>query len=78
MLACGARAVVSDIPAHRELKTRFGDLLTVVPVTVPAKDLANAIDSAAHAESNDPPVVPSWADVALETRKTYEQVLDGA
>ena len=77
-LACGARVVASDIPAHRELRTRYGNLLTLVPVTVSAKELARAIDSAADTGANEPSIVPSWADVADQTRKTYQQVLDSA
>jgi glycosyltransferase involved in cell wall biosynthesis len=78
LLACGARVVVSDIPAHRELKARFGEALTVVPLMTPAPELAATIEAAAKAELSTPPVVPNWTDVAKETRDVYEEVLAGA
>jgi hypothetical protein len=74
-LACGARVVVSDIPAHRDLKARFGDWLTVVPLTAPAPELAVEIEAAAEAEPDAPPAVPTWTAVAKATRGVYEEAL---
>jgi glycosyltransferase involved in cell wall biosynthesis len=76
MLACGARVVVSDIPAHRDLKARFGEWLTVVPLATPAPELAAKIEAAAKADSVTPPAVPTWTDVAEATRGVYQRVLD--
>ena len=78
MLACGARVVVSDIPAHRDLKARFGEWLTVVALATPAPELAAKIEAAANADSATPPAVPTWTDVAEATRGVYQRVLDGA
>ena len=74
MLACGARVVVSDIPAHRDLKARFGDSLTLVSPATPASQLALRIMAAAEAKL-DVPLVPTWAEVAATTRSVYEEAL---
>lgn len=78
MLASGARVVVSDIPAHRDLKARFGDWLTLVPLTTTAPELAVEIKAAAEAEPDGPPAVPTWTAVTEATRRVYEEVLRGA
>lgn len=75
VLACGSRAVVSDIPAHRDMKARFGDLLSVVPLTATIPELAAEIEMAARAEPDRPPMVPTWKAVAEATRGIYEEAL---
>ena len=40
LLACGARVVASDIPAHREVNDRVGGVLTIVPRRCQSPELA--------------------------------------
>ena len=76
LLACGARVVASDLPAHRELNELVGGALSIVPICRPApQDLATAIVEAAQA----PPVgdlrIPSWDEVTEATRAVYGEVV---
>jgi glycosyltransferase involved in cell wall biosynthesis len=75
-LACGARVVLSDIPAHRDLQARFGDAITVVPDGASASDLASSIEKAASSGAQLAAAVPTWTDVAAATRAVYEAVID--
>ena len=49
LLACGARVVASDLPAHRELNELVGGALSIVPLGVRPQELATAILEAAQA-----------------------------
>jgi glycosyltransferase involved in cell wall biosynthesis len=75
LLACGARVVASDIPAHRNLKDHFGDWITVVPITASSQLLASEIEAAAESDRHGAPDVPTWESVTAQTRLVYEGVL---
>ena len=79
-LAAGARAVTSDIPAHRELAERMPPgAVTLVPPGSGPERLAEALSRAAQADGPPrPPEVPSWDDVARATLEAYEEVVGGA
>jgi glycosyltransferase involved in cell wall biosynthesis len=76
-LAAGARAVVSDIPAHRELAQRMPPgAVTLVPLESGPERLAEALLWAAQADAPPQPFkVHSWDDVATATLKLYQEVV---
>jgi glycosyltransferase involved in cell wall biosynthesis len=76
-LAGGARAVVSDIPAHREIAARLpAGAVTLVPVGAPPERAAEALRAAiaptARLGSLD---LPSWDDAAARTLELYEALV---
>ena len=79
-LAAGARAVTSDIPAHRELAERMPPgAVTLVPPASGPERLAEVLLRATQADGPPPPSeVPSWDDVARATLKAYEEVVGRA
>ena len=78
LLACGARVVASDIPAHRELRRLTRGPIWIVPLA-PAPDLlAEAIGEAASASPPADVSVPTWDEVADATRSIYAEVRPGA
>ena len=75
-LAAGARTVVSDIPAHRELAERTPPgRVTLVPFEGGSERLAEALLRATDGDASPQPFdVPSWDDVATATLELYEEV----
>ncbi len=78
LLACGARVVCSDIPAHLDLKDRTNGPIEVVPLAASAEDVSRAIKVALAAAAPQGLQVPTWDDVTGTTRGVYEQVLGSA
>lgn len=69
--AAGARVVLSDIPAHREIRDAYlTDRATLVGDPSPAT-LTAAIEAAIAAGPCDPARVPTWRDVAEATIAVY-------
>ncbi len=77
LLACGARVVASDIPAHREVNQRVGGALTLVPLASSPKELATAIEAAAETPSVHDVDIPAWDAVTAATRAVYDEVVGG-
>jgi len=71
-LAQGTRAVLSDIPSHRELQVAFPDHVRVVRS---AAQLAAIVDEIGPKRPVEPPAVPSWDDVARRLVDLYRGVL---
>jgi 1,2-diacylglycerol 3-alpha-glucosyltransferase len=76
-LAAGLPVVASDIPAHRELRDRFGtDRVTLVPQGAPPEQLAGEISKAAAQGRGEPPAdLPTWDRVAEMTLDLYGDVV---
>ena len=73
-VAAGARAVLSDIPAHREVAAMLGDAATVVD----ADDLdavVTALGDALAWPNEGPRPVRGWRDVAADYLALYEGVV---
>ncbi|MDQ1747667.1 MAG: hypothetical protein QOD07_1930 [Frankiaceae bacterium] len=73
-VAAGAVAVLSDIPAHREVAAMLGTAARVVA----ADDIAAvtaAIDAALTTPNEGPRAVRSWDDVAADYLALYERVV---
>jgi glycosyltransferase involved in cell wall biosynthesis len=74
-VAAGARAVLSDIPAHREVAAMLGPAAVVVD----ADDLdavAAALDGALTTPNDGPRPVRSWRDVAADYLALYERIVN--
>jgi glycosyltransferase involved in cell wall biosynthesis len=71
-LRVGTPVVVSDLPAHRELRDRYPGWVTLVrgpDEVIPAwRELAGRARP-------QPPQVPTWSDVAARLLEVYERVL---
>ena len=78
LLACGARVVASDIPAHREVNERVGGVLTLVPMASSPQELAKAIAAAAETPPAHDLRIPAWDTVADATRAVYDEVIGNA
>ena len=78
LLACGARVVASDIPAHREVNERVGGVLKLVPLASSPQELATAIEAAAKTPSAQALRIPGWAAVAHATRAVYDEAIGNA
>jgi glycosyltransferase involved in cell wall biosynthesis len=78
-LAGGARAVVSDIPVHRELAARLPPgAMTLVAVDAPPERVAAALRTAIAPGSRLGCLdLPTWDDAAARTRQVYEAVVLG-
>ncbi len=72
----GARVVLSDIPAHREITGKWlgsaGELVSADNPAVVTDALARALSTERRVTVD----VPDWADVARATRAVYRDVLD--
>jgi glycosyltransferase involved in cell wall biosynthesis len=77
LLACGARVVCSDIPAHWDLKDKTRGPIAIVPLAPRPEELARAIEAAARLGGSQNLQVPTWDHVVDSTRQVYEQVLGG-
>jgi glycosyltransferase involved in cell wall biosynthesis len=78
LLACGARVVASDIPAHRDLNNRVGGALTIVALGEHPHGLATAIEAATKAPAAEDMRIASWDEVTDATRAVYDEVIHGA
>lgn len=78
LLACGARVVASDIPAHRDIAARTGGPVTIVPLRPDPQQLAQAIRDAADHMPDRRGDVPTWDEVTELTRAVYEAAVNGA
>jgi len=79
-VVAGARVVVSDIPAHREVSSMSGGVFEFVPADADADDIATALGRALSAP---PPIggewtVPSWREVARLNLDYYEKAVSAA
>jgi glycosyltransferase involved in cell wall biosynthesis len=76
--AAGASLVASDIPAHREVATLTGDVITIVPIGSEPTTVAGAIErclrSSPH-RSTRRVRLPSWADTAEADLAVYRSVV---
>lgn len=76
--AAGARTVLSDIPAHREVaRDHLAGTATLVPSSAGPTQLATAVRSAVDETAREGRVrvdVPDWDDVAARTREVYREV----
>jgi glycosyltransferase involved in cell wall biosynthesis len=75
VLACGARVVCSDIPAHMDLKEKTGGPIGIAALTASPEELAQAIRAAITGRSPTVPLIPTWDDVTESTRQVYADVL---
>jgi 1,2-diacylglycerol 3-alpha-glucosyltransferase len=77
-LAAGLPVVASDIPAHRELRDRFGPArISLVAVDAGPAELARIIARAAAAGPIEPPAdLPTWDRVADLTLALYERLVE--
>ncbi len=75
LLACGSSIVCSDIPAHRDLKSKTNGAIELVTLGSSGAELARAIEVAAALTSSVELAVPTWSDVAEVTSEAYERVL---
>ena len=73
-LAAGARIVASDIPAHRDLVTKTGGAITLVPIEADASALAKAIVESSRAP-RAAATVDTWDDVAEATVAVYRDAI---
>jgi glycosyltransferase involved in cell wall biosynthesis len=71
LLAAGARVVASDIPAHRDLRDRTGGAITLVPLDASPRVLAAALEHALGQPAAADQQVPTWDEVAAQTRDVY-------
>jgi glycosyltransferase involved in cell wall biosynthesis len=76
LLACGARIVASNIPAHVDIRARTQGPITLVPLESKPTALADAIGEAASNSRAEEVQVPTWDDVTQRTRRVYAEVLD--
>jgi glycosyltransferase involved in cell wall biosynthesis len=76
-LASGLPVVASDIPAHRELRDRYGEgRMTLVPLDAAPGALAEVIRRAvATGRAVAPPDLPTWDRVADLTLGAYREVV---
>jgi glycosyltransferase involved in cell wall biosynthesis len=77
LLACGARVVASDIPAHRDLNSVVGGALTIVPLGEHPRALATTIEAATKAPSAEDVRIATWDEVTDATRAVYDEVIHG-
>jgi glycosyltransferase involved in cell wall biosynthesis len=71
-LGVGTPVVVSDLPAHRELRDRYPGWVTLVRGP---DDVLPAWRELAGRARREPPQVPTWSDVAAQLVEVYESVL---
>jgi hypothetical protein len=73
-LAAGAAVVASDIPAHRDLVTKTGGSITLVPLDAEPAHVAQAILERASQPVRTP-AIDTWDDVADQTIEIYESAI---
>jgi glycosyltransferase involved in cell wall biosynthesis len=78
LLACGARIVASDIPAHLDIRARTRGPVTVLPLMPEPESLAAAIAEAAVAAPVVDVDIPTWDEVTERTRAVYMDVIGNA
>lgn len=72
--AAGARVVVSDIAAHREIVRRYVPAASVVPLG-DVDVLASAIEVQLDAPPTAAPSIPTWQQVTDATLQVYDDIL---
>lgn len=72
--AAGARTVLSDIPAHRDLVHRYLGATATLCAPANPQAVADAIAGQLGAPAAPPPRVPDWAEVAELTATVYAAV----
>ena len=72
-LAAGARVVASDIPAHRDLVTKTGGAITLVPLDSDPRTIADAILVRAR-EPATSPRIDTWDEITDRTLDLYRDV----
>ena len=76
--ACaGARVVLSDIPAHREIIADYLGERAVVATDRSSSELASEIRRQLTADTTVPVHIPDWADITARTLGVYAAVVDG-
>jgi glycosyltransferase involved in cell wall biosynthesis len=75
LLACGARVVASDIPAHRDIAARTNGEIAIIPTDARPAELAEAIAESAHLNPRKAEV-PTWDEVADATRALYVELVN--
>lgn len=73
-VAAGARAIVSDIPAHREVAAMLGPDARVVDAG-DVDAVVSALDDVLAVPNGGPRSVRSWNDVAADYLAVYERVV---
>lgn len=73
-VAAGTRAVLSDIPAHREVAAMLGPAASVIDAD-DAGAVTIALDTALTTPNEGPRAVRSWRDVAADYLKIYERAV---
>ena len=76
-LAAGLPVVASDIPAHREVRDRFGgDRMTLVPDDATPAEIASILGRALAVGARvRPPVLPTWDSVAARMLEIYSGIV---
>jgi glycosyltransferase involved in cell wall biosynthesis len=75
-VAAGARVVLTDIPAHREIVAdHLGPAAELVPLGAGTEEVAAAVTAALTAPPPSDAHVPDWADIARRTAEVYEAAL---
>ena len=74
--AAGARVVLSDIPAHREITGKWLGSTAEAVATDNVPAVADAVRRALARTDRTHVDVPDWSDVARSTRAVYREVID--
>jgi glycosyltransferase involved in cell wall biosynthesis len=75
-VAAGARVVLSDIPAHREIAADLlGSAARLIPLSSCPEEIAEAVTGALTQPPPGDARVPDWADVAQRTLDVYRAAL---
>lgn len=74
--ACGARVVLSDIAAHRELHDRFLQGRDEIATDLAPEELADVLSAQLRRGRADLSLdVPTWPEITLATARVYRSVL---
>jgi 1,2-diacylglycerol 3-alpha-glucosyltransferase len=73
-LAAGAAVLASDIPAHRDLVTKTGGSISLVPLDAPPELVAERIGELTATPPRHPRV-DTWDDVTTRTLEIYREAL---
>jgi glycosyltransferase involved in cell wall biosynthesis len=74
-LAAGSPVIVSDLPAHRHLRDRFGPYVRIVRRV---SDISDELTGLSESPPTEPaPAVPTWDDIAEQLETVYKRALSG-